>query len=49
MRGLTTTKGAILTARKRMIFPRAASGLTERKSESASAIAIAVSPATINE
>jgi hypothetical protein len=32
-----------------MILPRAASGLTDRKSESAKAMAIAVSPAVINE
>jgi hypothetical protein len=39
----------MLTARNKMILPRAASGLTDKKRESAKAIAIAVSPTVIKE
>ena len=47
--GATMAKGAILTARNKMTLVRAASGLIDKKSESANANVIDVSPATINE
>jgi hypothetical protein len=41
--------GAMLTARNKITLVRAASGLIDKKSESASANVIDVSPATISE
>jgi hypothetical protein len=41
--------GAMLTARNKITLFRAASGLIDKKSESASATVMAVSPATMRE
>jgi hypothetical protein len=41
--------GAILTARNKITLVRAASGLIDKKSESASANVMEVSPATMSE
>ena len=47
--GAINTNGAMLTARKRMTFVRAAPTGTDKKKESANAIVMAASPATIKE
>ena len=47
--GATTANGAMLTARNKITFVRAASGLIDKNKESASATVMAVSPATISE
>jgi len=49
MNGATIANGAKLTAKKSNTRLRAASGLIDKKSESASAIANAASPQAINE
>jgi hypothetical protein len=41
--------GAMLTAKNKITLLRAASGDTDKNNESANAIVIAASPATINE
>ena len=47
--GATIANGAMLTARNKITLVRAASGLIDKKSESANATVMAVSPATISE
>jgi hypothetical protein len=46
--GASTAKGARLIAKNKSTFERAASGLIDKKSESANETASAASPITIN-